>query len=107
MFARPMTTPDTVDLMITAAITAVVPSVASELEQLDPTLDLWQELGLDSIDYIAIIERLSLAVGRDIPARDAPRLISLAGLRGYLSSLSTPTDAAMVATAEDGSAGSG
>ena len=50
MFARPMTTPDTVDLMITAAITAVVPSVASELEQLDPTLDLWQELGLDSID---------------------------------------------------------
>lgn len=101
-----MIEPDTVDSIITAAITAVVPTGATELAELDPTRDLWQELGLDSIDYLAVVERLSLAVGCDIPARDAPRLISLAGLRSYLSLLSPTTDAAIAATAADGSAAS-
>lgn len=101
-----MTEPDAVDAMITAAIIAVDPTVATELERLDPTVDLWRELDLDSIDFVAVMEHLAVAVGRDIPARDAPRLVSLAGLRSYLSSSSAPIDAAIIATAADGSVGS-
>lgn len=80
-----MTDPKRQDSTIFAAITAVAPDVEAELRRLGPDVDLWQELGLDSMDHVSIMEQLVDATGRDIPERDYPRLLTLAGLRDYLS----------------------
>jgi acyl carrier protein len=71
--------------MIFAAIAAVAPDVEAELAGLGPDVDIWQELGLDSMDHVAVMEHLVDAVGRDIPERDYPKLLTLAGMRDYLS----------------------
>ena len=67
------------------AIAEVAPELEGELADLDPTVDLWRELELDSMDHLTVMTRLAEATGRDIPERDYPRLCSVDAVCAYLS----------------------
>lgn len=74
-----------VDGLVRRSITEVAPELAPELDDLDPNVDLWRELELDSMDHLSVMTRLSEATGRDIPERDYPKLRSLSAIRDYLT----------------------
>jgi acyl carrier protein len=78
--------PTDVDALIVSAIGAVAPDASVRVESLDPTVDLWAALDLDSMDHVVIVERLSAGIGRDIPEADAPLLLTLESMRRYLVS---------------------
>jgi acyl carrier protein len=67
------------------AIAEVAPELEGELPDLDPTVDLWRELELDSMDHLTVMTRLSEATGRDIPERDYPKLGSVDAVCAYLT----------------------
>ena len=71
--------------MILAAIADVAPELEPELAGLDPDVDFWTELQLDSMDHLAIMTRLATESGREIPERDYPRLTTVNALRAFLS----------------------
>ena len=74
-----------VEGLVRNAITEVAPELAPELADLDPDVDLWRELELDSMDRLTVMTRLSEATGRDIPERDYPSLVTLQSIRDYLA----------------------
>ena len=74
-----------IDGLVRSAIAEVAPEVAPELDDLDPDVDLWRELELDSMDHLSVMTRLSEATGRDIPERDYPKLRSLHAICDYLA----------------------
>ena len=71
--------------MVHKAIATVAPDVEPELAGLDPDVDLWDELELDSMDHLSVMTRLSEATGREIPERDYPSLTSVSEICGYLA----------------------
>ena len=73
------------DALVRRAIAEVAPELAPELDDLDPNVDLWRELELDSMDHLSVMTRLSEATGRDIPERDYPKLRSLNAICEYLA----------------------
>jgi acyl carrier protein len=75
-------TPD----IVRSAIVAVASERTEELDRLDPDVDLWSVLDLDSLDHLAVVTRLAEGLGVDIPERDYPRLLSLRQLRAYVDS---------------------
>jgi acyl carrier protein len=75
---------EALDTLVRRAITEVAPELAPELDDLDPDVDLWRELELDSMDHLSVMTRLSEATGRDIPERDYPKLRSLQEICDYL-----------------------
>jgi acyl carrier protein len=75
--------------LIFAAITDVAPELDDELDDLDPEIDLWMELQLDSMDHLSVMTRLSEATGREIPERDYPSLLSLRQLREFVAAPAT------------------
>lgn len=70
---------------VTEAICDVAPELAEELGELDAGADVWTELGLDSMDHLSVMERLSAALGRDVPESDYPALLTLAAMREYVA----------------------
>ena len=76
---------EALDALVRRAITEVAPELAPELDELDPNVDLWRELELDSMDHLSVMTRLSEATGRDIPERDYPKLRSLNEICDYLT----------------------
>ena len=85
----PTDLPDThehVDLvtMILSAIADVAPEVEPELAALDPDVDFWMELQLDSMDHLEVMTRLSEQTGIDITERDYPHLTTVSSLRDFL-----------------------
>ncbi|HSM67382.1 MAG TPA: acyl carrier protein [Ilumatobacteraceae bacterium] len=74
-----------VEGLVRNAITEVAPELAPELNDLDPDVDLWRELELDSMDRLTVMTRLSEATGRDIPERDYPSLVTMRSIRDYLA----------------------
>jgi hypothetical protein len=71
--------------MILSAIADVAPDVAGDLATLDHDADLWIELGLDSMDHLAVMERLAAQSGHPIEERDYPRLTTVNALRRHLT----------------------
>lgn len=57
----------------------------ADLSTVRDTADLREALDLDSMDFLHFVIRLSERSGVAIPEADAPRLVTLAGLIGYLS----------------------
>jgi acyl carrier protein len=51
----------------------------SDLAQVDPDRSLREQLDLDSLDFLAYVEGLSAACGRDIPEADYPVVDTLSG----------------------------
>jgi len=52
----------------------------------DPDGPLQDELGLDSLDFIRIVDLVHDTTGIDIPERDFPRLSTLRSFVAYLAS---------------------
>ena len=78
-----MTDSDMIQLVF-EALTEVAPELEDELVDLDHSVDLWEELQLDSMDHLAAMTRLSEATGREIPERDYPHLLSVTAICHYL-----------------------
>lgn len=78
-----------IDLILNA-VAAVAPEVEPELADLDPDIDFWAELELDSMDHLSVMAQLSERTGREIPERDYPQLTSLRALGEYLASEPAP-----------------
>lgn len=74
-----------IDALIVTSIAAVAPDAAERVGTLNPDVDLWAALDLDSMDHVTIVEHLSAGIGRDIPEADAPLLLSLGSMRRYLA----------------------
>ncbi len=66
----------------------VAPDTAAELATLDRTIDLWEELQLDSMDHLTVMTRVAEQTGLEIAERDYAQLRSLDALAKHLSSLS-------------------
>jgi acyl carrier protein len=71
-------------MVVFDAIAEVAPDRVDGLDGLAADADIWQALDLDSIDHLTIMNRLAVELGRDIPERDYPRLLSLQQLVDYL-----------------------
>ena len=67
------------------AIATVAPDVEPELADLDPDVDLWDELELDSMDHLSVMTILAEETGRVIPERDYPMLSTVNQICEYLA----------------------
>ncbi len=76
-------TEDDIRAIVLEEIAAIAPE--ADLESLDPTADIREELDMDSMDImnltIALHERLRI----DIPEEDAVQLVTLAGAVAYIA----------------------
>ena len=77
--------------LVFRAIAQVAPEVEPELADLDRNVDLWQELGLDSMDHLSVMTFISESTGREIPERDYPLLTTLAQMEDYLAASGAPS----------------
>lgn len=71
--------------VVRAAIETVTPDRTQEFDRLDPDVDLWSALDLDSLDHLTVMTALAEHLGADIPERDYPRLLSVRQLREYVA----------------------
>lgn len=71
--------------IVCAAIVDVAPDVEEEIQDLDADGDLFDVLGLDSMDHLTVMEALSERTGVDIPEREYGELRSLDALGRYLA----------------------
>jgi len=75
--------------MILSAIADVAPELEPELGDLDHDIDFWRELQLDSMDFLAVMTRLSEQTGVDITERNYPHLTTVNSLRDFLAARAT------------------
>ena len=66
------------------AIARIAPDVEPELDDLDPTVDLRNELQLDSMDRLSVLGHLAATTRIEIPDRDAARLTSVDAIVEYV-----------------------
>jgi acyl carrier protein len=71
---------------IRAVVIAELSNIAPEMDLADvkPNVDLREALDIDSMDFLNFITALHEKLGVDIPERDYPKLITLAGAVAYL-----------------------
>ncbi len=71
---------------IKATVLRVISDIAPEaaLDHIDPTVDLREQLDLDSMDILNMMIAIHEATGVDIPEADYPQLASLNGCVTYL-----------------------
>lgn len=64
----------------------VLADIAPEVDRnnVDDSLDLTEQLDLDSMDYLTWMIGISEKTGLDIPQRDAARFLTIDGAVGYL-----------------------
>lgn len=67
------------------AILSVAPDVEADLATIDPDIDAFEELQLDSMDHLNVVTALARTTGVEIPEADYPGLRSLRALVGYLA----------------------
>ena len=73
--------------IVIGAVSAVAPDVADELDALDPEVDLWDALGLDSMDHLNVMTELARVTGVDIPESDYGKLRGVRSLSEHLAAL--------------------
>jgi len=56
----------------------------ADLSALDPAADLREALDIDSMDFLNLIAAIHRRLGVDVPERDYPKLVTLAGAIDYL-----------------------
>ena len=76
------------DEEIKAVVLRVLGDIApeAELEQIDPAIDLREQLDLDSMDILNLMIGIHEATGVDIPEADYPRMANLNACVAYLCS---------------------
>ena len=77
-------TNDEIKATVLHAIGDVAPE--ADFDHLDPTVDLREQLDLDSMDLLNIMVGIHEATGVDIPEADYPQMASLDGCVTYLRS---------------------
>jgi acyl carrier protein len=70
--------------MVVESIAKVAPDVAEEIPTVDPSIDLWDALGLDSMDHLNVMTELWERTGTEIAERDYGRLRSVDAIVEYL-----------------------
>lgn len=68
--------------LVYASIKAVAPEV--DPATLDPSVDLREEIDLDSMDFTRFVNSLQRGAGVDIPERDYRQLTTVSGAQSYL-----------------------
>jgi len=76
-------TPNDVESMVRTALNQIAPD--ADLSLLAPDDDLRQSLGLDSLDFLQLVEVLSERSGCRIDEDDYPQLATLSGTVAFLS----------------------
>lgn len=77
-------TTDQARTAVVESIARIAPDVADEIESLDPSVDLWEELELDSMDHVNVMTALTERTGVDIPERRYAELRSIGSLVDHL-----------------------
>jgi acyl carrier protein len=75
-------TDDEIKAIVLRAIGDIAPE--ADLSQLDPTVDLREQLDIDSMDGLNIMIGIHEATGVDIPEVDYPQMANLHGCVAYL-----------------------
>jgi len=75
-------TDDEIKALVLREIRKIAPEVAPD--EIDPALDLREQIDLDSMDILNLAIAIHQATGVDIPEADYPRMASLDGCVGYL-----------------------
>ena len=72
---------------IQTRLTEILATIAPEMDPaaLDPTLDLREQLDIDSMDLLNFITAIHKQLGVNIPEGDYPRLTSLAACVDYVA----------------------
>lgn len=78
-----MTTPADLTALVLRVLGEVAPE--ADLDALDPTADLREELELDSMDILDLAIGLAQATGVEVPERDYVRVVTVAGAAAYLA----------------------
>jgi acetate kinase len=73
---------DRITKAVADALADVAPNV--DVSALDPGADLARAADLDSIDFLALVNRIHEGIGVDIPERDFPACTTLGGLVAYV-----------------------
>ena len=76
-------TPDQARHLIEEALTQVAPD--ADLGGLSPDADLRDDLGLDSLDFLRLVEILTARTGKRIAEDDYPHLATLASAIKFLA----------------------
>ncbi|GAA1408875.1 acyl carrier protein [Catellatospora coxensis] len=75
--------PDDIETIVRTALHEVAPD--ADLSALHPDADLRETLGLDSVDFLRLVELLSTRTGHRIDEEDYPCLTTLAGAVSFLT----------------------
>ncbi len=81
-------TPDQALAVVRDAVGTIAPEIADELPTTDRSVDLWEELQLDSMDHLNVMAEIFERTGCEIPERDYGRLRSLDAIAAELVGLS-------------------
>lgn len=77
-----MNAPQALREAVAAALLGIAPE--ADLDHIDPTASLREQLDLDSFDFLKLLITLQETVGVDIPEADYGRVDSLDALVAYL-----------------------
>lgn len=72
-----------IETIVRTALHEIAPD--ADLSALHPDADLRETLGLDSLDFLRLVELLSARTGHRIDEEDYPCLTTLAGAVSFLS----------------------
>jgi len=75
---------------VLAAITAVAPEAEEELAAVAPDADLFEALGLDSMDHLSVMTEIAQRTGVEIAEREYGRLRTIASLTDRIGAQVTP-----------------
>ena len=73
-----------VERIVRSVLSQIAPE--ADLEELDPDVDIHEELDIDSMDFLNFVIGVEQATDVDVPERDYPRLRTFAGCVDYLQS---------------------
>ncbi len=77
-------TDDQIKTLVLEELGKIAPEIA--LDQIDPAVDLRDQIDLDSMDFLNLMIAIHEATGVDIPEADYPKMASLDGCVVYLRS---------------------
>jgi acyl carrier protein len=77
-------TDDEIKAVVLSAIHKIAPEI--ELDQIDPSVDLREQVDLDSMDILNLAIAIHEATRVDIPESDYPHMVTLNGAIAYLGS---------------------
>jgi acyl carrier protein len=75
-------TNDEIKALILAELHKIAPEI--ELNELDPTIDLREQVDVDSMDVLNLAIAIHESTGVDIPEADYPKILTLEGCVTYL-----------------------